>query len=69
MSWLASLNAGPSESHIMVLNIVTWALVDVFVQGMNYSDKIFHFEDMGYDELARTTGCEIKRSVQNEHFI
>ncbi len=40
----------------MELNIVSRALVDALVQNMKNSDKIFHFEDMEIDELARTTG-------------
>ena len=37
-------------------NIVARALVDALVYNMKNSDKIYHFEDMEADELARTTG-------------
>ena len=40
----------------MELNIVSRALVDALVQNMKNSDKIFRFEYMEVDELARTTG-------------
>ena len=40
----------------MELNVIKWRSVDVLVQDTNNSDKIFHFEEMEVDELARTTG-------------
>ena len=44
------------EPCITELNVITMEPVDVFVYDMKNSDKIFHFEDMEVDELARTTG-------------
>ena len=37
-------------------DIVAREVVDALVQNMKNSDKIFRFEDMEVDKLARTTG-------------
>ena len=43
------------EPHIIELDIVVRALVDVLVWGLNNSGTIFNFEEMEVDELARIT--------------